>query len=421
MFDLDTWEEIWQTMMQHKLRTSLTCFGVFWGIFMLVILLGAGNGLHNGALRGFDIAKNSVFVWTMETSVPFAGFDAGRQVQLTNDDHAALSRLREVSLVAPRLQVSTGFEGQVLTIERGDESVAFTIMGDYPEFLDIKPYIIEEGRFLNRFDIEQNRKVAVIGKRVLAELFDAPAERAVGEYVEIGDVPFRVVGVFDTRVLGEQAIQELQLVHIPLTTAQRTFNMPNEVDWFGLLPADDFSALDTEEAVKKELRERHKISPQDRQALASFNIEEEFRQLQGVFSGISGFSWFVAIGTIIAGMIGVANIMLIIVKERTKEIGIRKSVGAKPRSIVGMIVLEASVISGVAGYLGLLAGVALIEGVALMMENFGMESEFFSNPEIDFRVAISAILVLVVSGILAGLFPGIMAARVNPVVALRDE
>jgi putative ABC transport system permease protein len=420
MFDLDKWEEIWLTMMQHKLRTTLTAFGVFWGIFMLVILLGAGNGLRNGAMRNFDIARNAVFVWTEETTVPFAGFEAGRTVRLTNEDLAVLSELRQVKTTAPRLQVANRFGDEVLTIVRGDESVAFAIMGDAPEFLEIKPYIIDEGRFINRFDMEQMRKVTVIGRRVRDELFEA-GEQAVGEYIRIGGVPFRVVGVFDTRVLGEQAITELQTLHIPLTTAQQTFNMANRIDWFGFVPADGVSALATEEAVKNVIRARHKISPDDRQALAGFNVEEEFKSMQGVFNSISGFSWFVAIGTIFAGMVGVANIMLIIVKERTKEIGIRKSVGAKPMSIIGMIVLEASVIAGVAGYAGLVGGVALIEGVALAMEQFGMESDFFANPEIDFRVAVSAISVLVVSGVLAGLFPGIRAARVNPVLALRDE
>jgi putative ABC transport system permease protein len=420
MFDLDKWEEIWLTMMQHKLRTALTAFGVFWGIFMLVILLGAGNGLRNGAMQNFDIAKNAVFVWTEETTVPFAGFEAGRTLRLTNEDHEVLSELRQVKTIAPRLQVANRSGDEVLTIVRGDTSVAFSIMGDTPEFLEIKPFLIDAGRFINRLDMKQKRKVAVIGLRVRDELFESD-EEVLGEYIRIGGVPFRVVGVFDTRVIGEQAINELQTVHIPLTTAQQTFNMANRIDWFGLVPADGVPALATEEAVKDVLRARHKISPDDRQALAGFNVEEEFKSMQAVFNGISGFSWFVAIGTIFAGMVGVANIMLIIVKERTREIGIRKSVGAKPASIIGMIVLEASVIAGIAGYAGLVGGVALIEGVALAMEQFGMQSEFFANPEIDFQVAVSAIAVLVISGVMAGLFPGIKAARVNPVLALRDE
>jgi putative ABC transport system permease protein len=421
MFDLDKWEEIWLTMMRHKLRTALTSFGVFWGIFMLVILLGAGNGLRNGAMQNFDIAKNSVFVWTMPTTVPFAGFDAGRMVQLTNEDSRILGDLPQVHTIAPRLQVSTRFGDQILEIVRGNDSVAFTIMGDYPEFLEIKPYIIEEGRFLNQLDIDRNRKVVVIGTRVRDELFKTPGEPVIGEYLKIGGVPFMVIGVFNTRVMGEQAIQELQTLHLPMTAAQQTFNLPGRVSWIGFIPDAGYSALETEDAIKATLRARHKISPDDRQALAGFNVEVEFREMQSIFGGIAGFSWFVAIGTIVAGMVGVGNIMLIIVKERTKEIGIRKSVGAKPLSIVTMIILEALVISSIAGYLGLVSGVALIEGVALAMQQLGIQSDFFANPEIDFGVAISAIIVLVLSGAAAGLFPGIMAARVNPVLALRDE
>ncbi len=420
MFDLDKWEEIWLTMMQHKLRTALTAFGVFWGIFMLVILLGAGNGLRNGAMQNFDIAKNAVFVWTMETTVPFEGFDAGRSIQLNNEDLAALRRLDEVDIIAPRLEVGNQFSDQALLIVRGDKSVAFAIMGDFPEFLEIKPYILEEGRFLNQIDMQRTRKVAVIGKRVRDELFD-PEENAIGDYVRIGGVPFQVVGVFDTRVMGEQAIIELQTVHIPLSTAQRTFNLANRINWFGFIPAAGATPTETEDAVKGVLRSRHHISPEDRQALQSFNVEREFRAMQGIFTGIAGFSWFVAIGTIFAGMVGVANIMMIIVKERTREIGIRKSVGAKPLSIVGMIILEALVISGLAGYAGLVSGVLLIEGVALAMEQLGAQSVFFAHPEIDFGVAVSAIGVLVFSGIMAGFFPGLMAARINPIHALRDE
>jgi putative ABC transport system permease protein len=420
MFDLDKWEEIWLTMKQHKLRTALTAFGVFWGIFMLVILLGAGNGLRNGAMQNFDIAKNAVFVWTAETTVPFEGFDAGRSVQLNNEDLAALRRLDEVDIIAPRLRVGNRFSGQALPIVRGDKSVAFLIMGDVPEFLEIKPYILEQGRFLNEIDMQRGRKVAVIGKRVRDELFD-PEEDAIGDYVRIGGVPFQVIGVFDTRVMGEQAINELQTVHVPLSTAQRTFNLANHIDWFGFIPAAGATPTETEDAVKEVFRSRHHISPDDRQAVQSFNVEREFREMQGIFSGIAGFSWFVAIGTIIAGMVGVANIMMIIVRERTREIGIRKSVGAKPLSIIGMIILEALVISGFAGYVGLVSGVFLIEGVALVMEQLGAQSDFFANPEIDFGVAISAIAVLVFSGALAGFFPGLIAARISPVHALRDE
>ncbi len=420
MFDLDKWTEIWITIKQHKLRTALTAFGVFWGIFMLVILLGAGKGLYNGATQNFDIAKNAVFVWTEQTSVPYAGFQAGRFINLTNEDYLALQRLSEVKSIAPRNRVTSRWSGRTLAIERKDRSVSYPIMADYPSFLDIKPYVIEQGRFINQIDIDQQRKTVCIGKRVRDELFD-PEEEPIGKYVRIGNIPFQVVGVFGTRLTGQQAISDLQTVHLPHTTAQKAFNMPNEIHWFAFVPADGISASEAEKAIKNLFRQRHKIAPNDRQALGSFNVEESFKEVQGIFLGIAAFSWLVAIGTIIAGMVGVGNIMLIIVKERTKEIGIRKSLGAKPWSIISMIVLEALVITGISGYLGLVMGVGVIEGIAYAMDQFGMDNPFFKRPEINFEVAFLAIMVLLFSGVLAGLFPGLKAAKVSPVVALRDD
>lgn len=419
MFDQDKWEEIWQTIKKHKLRTALTSFGVFWGIFMLVLLLGAGNGLHNGVLQNFDIAKNAVFVWTEVTSVPYAGFQAGRQIDLTNEDYRALQKLKSLKTISPRIRVSSRWGGGQINISYDNRDVSYTLMGDYPQYLEIQPLWITEGRFVNRFDIEQKRKVAVLGRRVKDDLFQD--REALGEYIKINGVPFKVVGIFDSRASSEEARNDIQVVHLPATTAQQTFNMGESIGWFGCIPADGVSGVEAEEYIKNELRKRHKIAPDDRQALGSFNVEAEFKEMQGLFTGIAAFSWLVAIGTILAGMIGVGNIMLIIVKERTKEIGIRKSIGARPWSIISMIVQEALVISGVSGYLGLVVGVVLVEGISYAMAEFGMQSEFFANPEIDFQAAFSAISVLLVSGIIAGLIPGIKAARVDPVIALRDE
>lgn len=419
MFDLDKWEEIWLTMKKHKLRTALTSFGVFWGIFMLVVLLGAGNGLHNGVMQNFNIAKNALFVWTEVTSVPYAGFQAGRSIDLTNDDYRALLTESKLKTVTPRIRVSSRFGGGQVTMKYDDNAVSYSLMGDYPEYLDIQPLLLTEGRFINKIDIKEKRKIAVLGRRVKDDLFQD--REALGEYIKINDVPFKVVGVFDSRLTGEQARNDVQIVHIPGTTAQQTFNMGTSIGWFGAVPQDGVSGLEAEEIIKDVIRKRHKISPEDRQALGSFNVEEEFQETQGLFTGIAAFSWLVAIGTILAGMIGVGNIMLIIVKERTKEIGIRKSIGAKPWSIISMIIQEALVITGASGYLGLVIGVGLIEAISYAMENFGVESEFFINPEIDFQAAISAIVVLLISGIIAGLIPGVKAAKVNPVLALRDE
>ncbi len=419
MFDLDVWEEIGQTIWKHKLRTALTAFGVFWGIFMLVLLLGAGNGLRNGVMQNFDIAKNAVFVWTEVTSVPYAGFQAGREIQLTNDDYKALKNVKELKTISPRIQVSNRFSNAQITIRYDDKDVSYQIMGDYPQYLDIQPLWITEGRFINNIDIKEKRKIAVLGRRVKEDLFQD--REAIGEYIKINGVPFRVVGIFDSRASGEQSRNDVQVLHIPATTAQQTFNLGESISWFGFIPKDGFHGAETEEIIKNVFRNRHKIAPDDRQALGSFNVEEEFKEMQGLFSGIAAFSWLVAIGTILAGMIGVGNIMLIIVRERTKEIGIRKSIGAKPWSIVSMVIQEALVISSIPGYIGLVVGVVLVEGIGYAMAKFGMQSEFFANPEIDFKAAFSAILVLLVSGIIAGLIPGIKAANVDPVIALRDE
>ncbi len=420
MFDLDRWQEIWITLTKHRLRTMLTCFGVFWGIFMLVILMGAGKGLENGAQQGFNIVKNAVLVWTERTSVAYSGLDAGREIQLTTGDLEALRRLEALKVVAPRLRVNNQSDNAGLVIERGDNAVSYFVMGDSWELLDIIQYDLPLGRFLNEFDVEQRRKVAVIGQRVREELFEE-GEAVVGEYIMIGGVPFLVIGVFDTRATGQNAIQQLQTVHIPYTTAQQTFNFHNRIHYIGAVPADGVSGLEAERVIKDVLRTRHRISPDDRQALGGFNVEERYLEMQGIFIAIATFSWFVALGTIVAGMVGVANIMMIIVRERTREIGIRKSVGATPASIAGMIVLEATVIAGVAGYIGLLFGVLTVEGIAAIMAQFDIKTEFFANPEVDFDVAVSAVVVLLVVGVLAGLVPGLRAAAVDPIVALRDN
>jgi putative ABC transport system permease protein len=419
MFDQDKWEEIWQTIMKHKLRTFLTAFGVFWGIFMLVLLLGAGKGLYNGTMQNFQIAKNAVFIWGEQTSIPYEGFQPGRSINMTMDDFRLLQDLKELKTVSPRIRISSRFGGGQISMEYDNKEVSYALMGDYPQYVDIQPLWVREGRWINKLDIDKRRKVAVLGRRVKDDLFQDRA--AIGEYIAINDIPFKVVGIFDSRSTGEESRDDVQVVHIPLTTAQKTFNRGENIGWFGCIPSEGTSGTEAEEIMASVFRERFKISPEDREALGSFNVEQEFKEMQGLFSGIAAFSWLVAIGTILAGMIGVGNIMLIIVKERTKEIGIRKSIGAKPWSIISMIVQESLVISGVSGYFGLVVGVLLVEGISYGMKEFGMESEFFANPEIDFQAAFSAIVVLLISGVIAGLIPGIKAANVDPVIALRDE
>ncbi len=416
MFDLDKWQEIYYSLKKHKLRTALTAFGVFWGIFMLVVLMGAGNGLRNGVMQDFDIAKNAVFVWSQQTSLPYQGLQPGRSINFKNSDIEAITNnVKEIDIIAPRNFLAGDF-----MVVRGDRSVSFQVYGDYPDYVHVKPMIITSGRFINDRDIEDRRKIAVIGSQVQSRLYQ-PEEDPIGTYIKIKGVPFKVVGTFDSPLRSDDAIDDVQTIYLPNTTLQLAFNQGENVGWFSFIPKPGIPAAVIEEKVKNLLAQRHKIHPDDRSALGSFNVEKEYQEVQGLFSGIRAVSWLVSVMTIIAGVVGVGNIMLIIVKERTKEFGVRKSVGAPPWSIVSMIMLESLVLTGISGYLGLLSGVGFVELINYALVQFEAQSDFFANPEIDFKVSITALLVLVCAGTLAGIVPARKAAQTNPVVALRDE
>ncbi len=416
MIDIDKWQEIFTTIRKHKLRTLLTAFGVFWGIFMLVVLLGASRGFRNGVESQFDVAKNAVFVWTQRTSIPYKGLSPGRYVRLKTDDIEAIRQnIPEVDVVAPRNNLDGEF-----TVNRKTKYAAFEVFGDYPDFIKVEPKKIVSGRFINQIDIQEKRKIAVVGTKVVEELFEK-GEEPLGQYISIKGIYFQIVGTFESNQKGERAMEDQQTIFIPHPTMQQAFNQGNRVYWLGLVPQDGVASEVVETKVKALLMSRHNVAPDDLKAFGSNNVEREFEQVQGLFMGMDGFSWLVSIGTIIAGIVGVGNIMLIIVKERTKEIGIRKALGAQPWSIISMILQESLFITGVSGYFGLVVGVGLLEGLNYAMKKSDAESEFFANPEIDFGIALSAIILLVVAGALAGLIPATKAARVNPVVALKDE
>jgi putative ABC transport system permease protein len=416
MFDLDKWTEIYATVSKHKLRTFLTAFGVFWGIFMLVVLLGAGNGFENGVVSSFDIAKNSVFVWSQRTSIAYKGFKPGRFVQFTNDDVDAIRRtIPEVAVLAPRNFLPGNY-----TVNRGTKNEAFNVYGEYPDYTGVKPVLLSSGRFINYLDIRDRRKVAVIGTQVRKVLFKAD-EDPIGQYISIKGAFFLVVGVFRGKGDVEDNREDARTVFIPSTTLQQAFNQYNKVAFFAMVPRPGVRAAVIETKVKELLAKRHHIAPDDKRALGSANVEENFGRVQGLFTGIRGFSWVVSIGTIIAGIIGVGNIMLIVVKERTKEIGIRKALGATPWSIISLIIQESIVITSAAGYFGLLAGTGLVAGIDYLLKKFKAEGEFFANPEVNLPIAVTAVGLLVVMGALAGLIPATKAARVDPVVALKDE
>ncbi len=415
MFDLDHWQEILISIKKHKLRTFLTALGVFWGIFMLVFLMGSGKGLENGVVGQFGThATNALYVWTQRTTLPYKGLPPGRFNQLTSDDIKAIEdHFPQVEYIAPRLFVPAG------EIIHGNNSAAFDVRGERPDLLHIDAMLISEGRFINDFDIQKRRKVAVIGNRVREVLFKGEEnESPIGKNVKINGAEYLVVGIFKSSSRGEEAVEDEQTIFIPLTTAQQVTNRHNEINWFVCTIDKNYRIAPIDEGIKSLLKDRHRIHPDDQQGVRSDNIEEEFREINGLFFGIRLIVWIVGIGSLLAGVVGVGNIMLIIVKERTKEIGIRKALGATPGSIINMILLESVFITTLAGYFGLLASTGLI---FIMNTAIGDGSEFFANPEVDMGVGLGALLILVISGALTGLIPALQAANVNPVVALKDE
>ena len=422
MFDRDRWQEIFHTLKKNKLRTFMTAFGVFWGIFMLIIMLGSGKGLENGVTSGMgNFATNSFFVWTQPTTKPFKGFKRGRRFWFRNDDIRALrENIPEIKYLAPKLQGWSRGDGTNNTV-RKDKTGAFSIFGEYPDWNLIDPMDLFNGRYINQLDIEHKRKVAVIGTRVQEVLFE-PDEDPVGEYIRIQGVYFQVVGVFrplNTNINfgGEKE----QSIYIPFTTLQKTYNYGDIVGWFSITSKDNFPVSTVEEKVLKLLAEHHDVHPEDEEAFGHFNLEEEFNKMTGLFNGISGLIWIVGIGTLLAGVIGISNIMLVIVRERTKEIGIQRAMGATPFNIMSQIVLESVFLTSIAGYIGLVAGVGLVEGINYALVEFGAENEMFQRPEVDFGIAIRALVILVISGALAGLIPAKRAVSIKPIDALRAE
>jgi len=416
LFDLDQWREILHVLMANKMRTTLTVFGVFWGIFMLVVMSGSGNGLENGAMEDFkNTASNSFFMWAMPTSRPYAGFRSGRTFDLTSDDvDAVRASIPEVRVVAPRAQLG-GFRGGNAVV-RGTKSGTFNVNGDVPEIVLTESIPITSGRFLNPIDLRERRKVAVIGKRVQELLFDK-GEEPLGQTFKIRGVAFQVVGVFKSLHSGERAQRETQTIYIPFTTFQQAFQYGRKVDWIAVTAQDDADAVELEGKVKALLKQRHKVAPDDPRGLGSWNMQKEFKKMNGLFLGIRGLIWIVGIGTLAAGAIGVGNIMLVIVRERTKEIGVRRAVGATPWTIASQVVMESVILTASAGYVGVIAGMGTLALIRFLMA--GGEAEFFKNPDVSVASALRALAILIVCGVLAGLMPARRAVRIPPVQALR--
>ena len=414
MFDLEKWREIFDSIGKNKLRTVLTGFAVFWGIFMLIVLLGAGAGLRNGFEYNFkNTATNSIELYGGETSKPWKGLPANRAIQLTEEDIEALrNAIPGIEHISGKFRVWRG-ESQ---LQYGMNYGSFSIRGIQPENQKLEHQRIVKGRFINEVDEEMDRKVIVIAEDCRKELFKE--EDALDKWINVNGVPFLVVGQYEFESGGHN-MMERSPVFIPLNAAQKVFNAKSYVDEIMFSFADNsiVGANIAKERAVHTLARRHDFDPTDERALWVNNNVENVKTVGTIFGGITAFLWFVGIGSLIAGIVGISNIMIITVKDRTKEIGIRKALGARPADVVGQILLESIFVTGLAGWLGLFLGVLLLEGLASVIPG----SEFFRDPTIKIEVALYALTALVIAGGLAGLFPARQAAAIRPIEALRDE
>jgi putative ABC transport system permease protein len=417
MFNLDRWLEIWDTLVRNKLRTILTMMAMSWGIFMLVMLLGLGNGLQNGVMAMFaDDAVNSIWVFPGQTSVAHEGLPIGRTITFKNDDLDEIRKDPRVDNYSGRFQMRGGFDGGELQIRHDKKVATFDIRSVHPGHQQIENTQIILGRFLNEADQQQRRKVTVIGYPVAEFLFGR--RDVLGEWIHVNRIPFQIVGVFD----DSGGDRERKKVYVPIATAQAAFNGADRIHMMMFTVGDaspEESAVIAKETTDL-LANRHSFSATDPQAIRINNNIENAKGIRMMFLAIGLFIWAMGGCAIVAGIVGVSNIMMIAVRERTKEIGIRKALGATPGTIISTIVQEAVVLTAIAGYFGLLAGVGLLALISFALGS-SADVPFFKDPQVRFDVAIQATVLLMIAGSLAGFFPARQAAKVNPIVALRDE
>ncbi len=416
MFDIDRWQEIFETIRKNKLRTFLTGLSVASGIFILVVLLGFGRGMENGIRKEFEAdATNRIWVWTQSTTKEYKGLNPGRRIRMKNENFDHLN-----DLYGDKLEYKSGLVRVAwgTTIDYKKESVSYGIQGVYPNYQFIENQSMVLGRFIDQMDLEQKSKVIVISQKVQKELLKG-IDDPINEYVLISGINFKIVGVFSDAG-GER---EEDRVYVPFTTAQNVFNGYDRIDnlAFTLKPEKSFDEAvrvsnNFAAEMKSYLQEVHTVSPDDNSAINVHNALDDAKRFYTLTDNIAFFFWFVGICTIIAGVVGVSNIMLIIVKERTREIGIRKALGAKPWSIVGMILQEAVFVTAVSGFAGLILSMGLLEVVGPQVE-----VDYVLNPSVNFSIAFTMVIVLIVAGAVAGFFPAWRAASIQPIEALRDE
>ena len=420
MFDFDGLNEIWQTITRNKTRSLLTAFGVFWGIFLLVILSSTGNGFENGLMKQVEgVTPNTGFFFTSSTSEPYKGYQKGRQWSLQLSD---LEAIREtfpcVLAISPEASLWSNEDKNVVYSSR---SASFTVKGVMPEYNEIQRSKILRGRFINDTDIAARRKVCLLGKKVYETMFEK-GEDPLGKMVKVNGIYFQVVGVarsYTENVNINGTIDES--VILPFTTMQQVYAIGDKIYFFSLVADDNTPISSFEKDLKLLLKERHDIAPTDENAINSFDLSEVFNAFKGLFLGIHILIWIVGLGTLLSGIIGVSNIMLVTVKERTREIGVRRAIGAKPKNIIGQVLSESLLLTVLAGMVGLCLGVAIMAVVAMITSSMPSDNMMFQDPNMGFKAAVTATVIIIVSGLLAGVLPAWRAIQIKAIDAIREE
>ncbi len=409
MFDRDIWQEIFHSIRNNKLRTFLTGFSVGWGIFILVMLLASVNGMQNGFTGQFnDDATNTIFIRTGVTSKAYAGFEAGRRVQLKNDDINFIKK----SFPGDFEQISGRFY-RGISARYKSETGSYTVTAVHPDHQIIEKTIVTKGRYINSNDIAMSAKVAVVGRKVAEDLFKR--EDPIGKFIEFNGLPFRVIGIF----IDEGDDNAERGIYAPITTYQRIYSNTDYINQIALTYNSDFKlqeALAFSKRLEFLFKRRHKVSPKDQGGIRVFNYAEVFDDISSFTSVLNTIGIAVGLLILIAGIVGIGNIMVFIIKERTKEIGVRKALGAEPLQIIKLVLMESVFITAISGFIGLLFATAI-----LALVGPSIQTPAFANPTVSMSTVITATIILVVAGLLAGLIPALKAARVKPIVALRDK
>ena len=418
LFDRDTWQEIFGSISKNKTRTVITVIGVLWGIFIYIALSGAAKGLDNGFERQFEnIAMNSMFIWAQRTSIPYDGFKIGRRIELKLSDIDFIKqRIPEVQFMAPR-NARGVFGGAAPLVVRKNKSNNYNVYGDFPEYTKIATKkIYEGGRFINEEDIKYKRKVCVIGERTQTELFEKD-ENPIGQYVKIDGIYFQVIGVH--KFVPGGGFESDGDIYIPFETYRNIYNSGDRVQWFTVAAYDDADVVAVEKEIKATLKRIHRVSPDDERAFGGFNLGEIFNKIVGFSKGMTLLSLIVGIATIIAGVIGIGNILLISVKERTKELGVRRALGATPSEVRNQIILESVFLTVIAGVLGIILGALVLFGINSATQDL---TDFpYTNPTVPIPFILGALFIMVFLGTVIGLIPAQRAVSIKPIDALREE